>query len=140
MDKLHKTVTVKYGDLSTEIDEKIAPLILEIWKADIHTLCSCQAFPVDGLVMIVFASGYDAHRFLDIVGNNIECGNSAFERVLCLGDNNNWIFLRHPDHETISKLYVIVKFPRSDIPSILDILQEWNKGKYAQCLLTNSII
>ena len=45
MKNKHKTVQVKYKDMIAEIDEEIAPLILEIWKADINTDNSCQANP-----------------------------------------------------------------------------------------------
>lgn len=38
----HKQVGVKYKEIEEDIDALIVPLILEIWKAGIETLMSCQ--------------------------------------------------------------------------------------------------
>lgn len=38
----HKTVVVKFGQLSEDIDVEIALLIEQIWKAGISTMMTCQ--------------------------------------------------------------------------------------------------
>jgi hypothetical protein len=38
----HQTVSVRVGPLSARIDEKIADLVRELWRADINTVCSCE--------------------------------------------------------------------------------------------------
>ncbi|VGO17671.1 hypothetical protein PDESU_06273 [Pontiella desulfatans] len=38
----HKQVVIEHGEWSANIDEHIAELILEMWKADIYTLLSCE--------------------------------------------------------------------------------------------------
>lgn len=40
----HPTVRVKWEEQEADIDEKIAPLILSIWKCGIYTLFSCQDY------------------------------------------------------------------------------------------------
>jgi hypothetical protein len=38
----HKTVSVKWDGFEARIDKNIAPLIKELWKADIFTYNSCE--------------------------------------------------------------------------------------------------
>ena len=42
MEEAHRQIRVKYGDLEGDVDEELAPLILELWKADMETFSSCQ--------------------------------------------------------------------------------------------------
>jgi len=65
---MHKTKQIKYGQIEADIDEKIAPLILEIWKSGIATDESCQDY--DGDIFIGFASTSDFLRFLHLLSCN----------------------------------------------------------------------
>lgn len=67
----HKTVWVKEGGTGAFIDEGIAPLVRELWKAGIHTDNSCQENQ-PGMVWLGFTTGDDAKKFLDIVADNKE--------------------------------------------------------------------
>jgi len=40
--RTHRATVVSHGDLSAEVDLELAPLILEIWRAGIGTIHSCQ--------------------------------------------------------------------------------------------------
>jgi len=40
--RTHRTKVVEHGDLAAEVDLEIAPLVLEIWRAGIGTIHSCQ--------------------------------------------------------------------------------------------------
>ena len=40
--RTHPAVTVTHGELAAEVDVELAPLVLEVWKAGITTIHSCQ--------------------------------------------------------------------------------------------------
>jgi hypothetical protein len=40
--RTHPTTTVTHGDRAAEVDVELAPLVLEIWRAGIETIHSCQ--------------------------------------------------------------------------------------------------
>jgi hypothetical protein len=69
----HTEVLVRHGALRAQIDEKIAPLVLETWKADVETVSSCQdSFDGPshwflGTIQLTFASLADAQKWLRIV-------------------------------------------------------------------------
>ncbi len=62
----HRQVTVQVGDWQAEIDEGIAPLIQEIWRAGIETFMSCQQ-DFHGWIWIQFADVKNAVAFLNVV-------------------------------------------------------------------------
>lgn len=41
---LHKQVRIRHGEREADVDEKIAPLITELWRAGINAAMSCQAW------------------------------------------------------------------------------------------------
>jgi len=64
----HKTVHVQHGGEAAEIDELIAPLILELWKAEIPTCQSCQDSPCgSGFFWLQFDEQGALERFLNMV-------------------------------------------------------------------------
>jgi hypothetical protein len=63
----HKQVRIEHGEMSAEVDEKIAPLILALWRAGIETFRSCQHHGPSGKVWIGFASADDVAAFLELV-------------------------------------------------------------------------
>lgn len=76
----HEQVTVQVGDREADIDKAIAPLIEELWKADIDTVMSCQENE-PGIIWIEFAETYDAERFLNIVGHVEEGIDTLYNRI-----------------------------------------------------------
>lgn len=40
--EIHPQVFIQYGNQSANVDQKLAPLLLEMWKHGIQTLYSCQ--------------------------------------------------------------------------------------------------
>src|SRR5437879_5868276 len=62
----HKAVRVRVGAWEEQIDDRLAPLVREIWKADISTLMSCEETE-PGTAWIEFDSVADLVRFLNIV-------------------------------------------------------------------------
>lgn len=63
---LHRQVHIALGELSAEVDERLAPLILELWRAGIKTALSCQQH-LTSKAWIAFTTADDAKRFLDII-------------------------------------------------------------------------
>ena len=62
----HKQVKIEWQDMTTEVDESIAPLILALWQAGIDTYNSCQENK-PGVAWVEFASTQDACEFLNLV-------------------------------------------------------------------------
>ncbi len=62
--KHHPTARVERMGSALDIDELIAPLLRDMWKAGIDTFDSCQGNP-EGWVRIAFPSDHDLKRFLD---------------------------------------------------------------------------
>jgi hypothetical protein len=72
---LHKKQHIKVGRFEGDVDEGIAPLIEELWKADIITIRSCQEHEPDierDMIMIKFLTQDDALAFMNIVGQYTE--------------------------------------------------------------------
>jgi hypothetical protein len=71
----HRTVAVRHRRQSASVDEKIAPLVLETWRASIPTMHSCEdAGPRGlghedkaGLMQVGFPTTVGAKRWLAIV-------------------------------------------------------------------------
>lgn len=40
----HTTTHIQYKDMEADVDEKVAPLVLALWKRGIETLFSCQDY------------------------------------------------------------------------------------------------
>lgn len=65
----HKQQLVRHGDIEGEVDVKIAPLVLELWKAGLSTNRSCQDHGEARKVWIAFDLVEHAERFLNIVAD-----------------------------------------------------------------------
>jgi hypothetical protein len=77
----HKTIHIEHEGRAADIDEMIAPLILEMWKAGIETAECCQNFGGRS-VYIHFPDTQNAERFLNIVGAVHEQGlRSLYNRL-----------------------------------------------------------
>lgn len=147
----HPQVHIEWGDQAAEVDEGIAPLILELWKAGIDTMMSCQ--DNDGRLWIEFPDTADAARFLDVVADYDEDVESIYNRAtgewepddweafraerawhystspidygvdqIAFGDDQAFADLGHRDFGfTLS-----VRFPLSDYPTVAARLEAWN--------------
>jgi hypothetical protein len=147
----HHMVRVRVGEWEADIDEEIAPLIEEIWKADIDTANSCQENK-PGIVWIEFLSADDAASFLNIVAEYEEEIDSLYNRIRHGWDSISgrlsapfWEYTIHPQdfalqqevdeedcvdewHEGIADFFfsVSIRFPRSDVPTLLERLRRYN--------------
>jgi hypothetical protein len=79
--KHHKQVSIKHGHREAEIDAAIAPLLLELWKAGIETVQSCECHAATGKIWIEFRSAEDAERFLDVVARRQTSPESIYQRT-----------------------------------------------------------
>ncbi len=108
----HKTIHVNIGDLEADIDEMLAPLVKEIWKAGISTANSCQENQ-PGVAWIEFFSSIDATEFLDIVaGEYSDEFDSLYNRIRGEWSRTSdpvqgkWQFDIHPVDMSIRQWYV----------------------------------
>lgn len=147
----HKTVYVKVGMFEAEIDEEIAPLIEEIWKADMGTTNSCQENQ-SGIAWIGFTTSFEAAEFLDIVAGEYSAEfDSLYNRIRGKWDSTSdpvqgmWQYSLYPvdvsvrqwdvDENTIDEeaigsrefiFHVSIRFPRTDIDVLLQRMREFN--------------
>lgn len=77
----HKKTVVRHQGHSAAIDEEIAPLILELWKAHIATASSCQESP-KGRAWIRFASPADALSFVNVVSKYVPEEEPFYRRMI----------------------------------------------------------
>jgi hypothetical protein len=80
----HAQVLVKHGDRAAEVDEAIADLILELWRADLDTFMSCQDAPTGWVWIMLPATS--ANRLLEI----IRCGCGPEGEDLCRRALEEW--------------------------------------------------
>jgi hypothetical protein len=127
----HKTVRVQSDGLDANIDEEIAPLIRELWKARLITMMSCQDSP-EGWVWVQFPLVVFAEAFMDLMEK--ESG----VRPLW----HRWRFEIYPitlqealfgdyPKELIPKgrglrFAIGVRFPKEDLPAVLETLVKHN--------------
>jgi hypothetical protein len=153
----HKQITVQVGEREAEIDEAIAPLIRELWKADIETRHSCQE-SLPGITWISFATAYDAEKFLDIVAEYDEDPHSLYGRITgrwhCPGRvapiweydayAHDCNLVEEPINENEVEEWhegapafvfsIAVRFPRSDYPEVLAKMVQHNERRRADVM------
>jgi hypothetical protein len=145
----HKQVHIRYGDIEADIDERIAPLILELWKADIVTALSCQNN--NNRIWIEFLSARDAEKFLNIVGAVYErAPESLYNRITNVWVPENerrwlnkfWEYDAHPtdwsvsqngeheerDSEVDFSFSISIRFPKSDLAIITERVTAYNSA------------
>jgi hypothetical protein len=62
----HPQVRIRHGKVTARVDERLAPLIAELWKAGWETIRSCQRHTT-GRVWIEFAQAPHVEKFLNVV-------------------------------------------------------------------------
>jgi hypothetical protein len=142
----HKQVRVKVGSHEGDVDEELAPLIEELWKAKILTELSCQeACP--GIAWIQFSEAEGLCAFLNIVAEFDREAGSLYRRITgpVNGEKDCWVYGLLPwdgaVHETLTEddrveeshegqpdfhPCAAVHFPRSDLPVLLERMTRHN--------------
>ncbi len=77
---LHPQVRIAHGERAADVDKALAPLILELWRAGLDTVMSCQRH-MTGRVWIQFDSADAAETFLNIVAPYDPGLNSLYDRA-----------------------------------------------------------
>ncbi len=75
----HRQVSIAHGEWSAEVDERIAPLILECWRAGWPTSRSCQHHGPSRKAWIEFDHADGAGAFLSVVA--ADAPRSLVERM-----------------------------------------------------------
>jgi hypothetical protein len=71
----HQTIPLRFGDMAADVDERLAPIVFELWRRGVRTTSSCQDYsqkdlegaPDEGHAGIAFESAEDADAFLDLL-------------------------------------------------------------------------
>lgn len=146
----HKTVLVKWDGFEARVDEGIAPLIKEIWKAGIFTFNSCEENR-PGIIWIEFASAAEAEAFLNIVARYEEDLDSLYNRIRQEWAHydgvipGSWEYSILPfdysveqhilDDDSIEEssrgssdfiFSMGIRFPKADYPVLLERMKEYN--------------
>jgi hypothetical protein len=139
--RAHRTVPIEHDGVAAEIDMAIAPLVLEVWRAGLRTVNSCQDNP-SGFVWLEFESLGDATRFLDIAvqpaGAVPDDLHDLYHRAFREGPGAFWPLSRRlwlykvlprntgqPDLVQADFL-LSVRFPQTDLPAVLERLRAHN--------------
>jgi len=146
----HSTVPIQWDGKSAKVDAKIAPLVLEMWRAGIETYQSCQSNP-PGWVWLQFEASQDLERFLTILARHI--GDDNVSRRMEFGYNRpdgpngkHWWYrvvaedISLEDLPTDSRvprcepplfaLLLNVHFPRTDLEKVFQALREHNQLRH----------
>jgi hypothetical protein len=142
----HPTVKVKVGRKQADIDAKIAPLIRELWKADIDTIMSCQDSP-PGWVWIEFGECADCERFLSLVAEFDDDPDSLYNRIrqelVSDEEEDFWQYRvsffdlavdvdedghEVPGESPVFHGFASVRFPHRDLPTVLKRLRSFNRA------------
>lgn len=147
----HKAILVRWEDEEAWIDEELAPLILELWKAGIGTVNSCQENR-PGWVWIEFYDTSHAVAFINIVARYEEGIQTFYNRIRQAwvpreGElEEAWEYSVHPIDMAVYDISVddryieescsgpsafifslSIRFPRPDLPLILKRVRQHNK-------------
>jgi hypothetical protein len=141
----HKQVRVEWDGRGADVDEDLAPLILALWRAGIDTMMSCQENR-PGIAWICFPTPLDAKMFLDLVAvypdeTDVPFWETLYGRVAGFGSDGDWEYTVNVDDLGVQEdiidgkveatcigpsdfmFDVSVRFPRTDLPLILERLQ-----------------
>ena len=67
LETMHPQVHIKVDKWEADVDEQLAPLLVELWKADWLTCKSCQAHGPSKKVWVEFAFAFCAEQFLTAI-------------------------------------------------------------------------
>jgi hypothetical protein len=137
----HPVARIEHDGKSAEIDEEIAPLVLELWRANLWTVSSCQ--DVRGRVHIDFADWAAAEAFVNlVVGERSSDVESLYSRIVVDDEPDDWEQFRRrrvwefgggrpidyaatgqPD---LGFWCVAVMFPRNDLELVFQRVRDFN--------------
>jgi hypothetical protein len=135
----HPQVHVKVGPMEADVDEQLAPLISEMWRAGVETIMSCQHHPTpefekSGLPTAwvwLYMYAPHAEQFCSIVaGEHDEDPNSLYQRIS--GDklsdpDRNWWYDGHATNVHGEIMFDIsVRFPVEDLPEVYERMRRFN--------------
>lgn len=144
----HRQVTVKVDDYEAPVDEGLAELIETMWKAGVWTIMSCEENR-PGVAWIELHAGY-FQKFLNMVLDpaQFEDEPSLYSRISSRYDvEGSWEYKITVDDygidETVDDdevtethsgkldlvLVVDIRFPRTDIPLLLEAVDRVNRGQ-----------
>lgn len=148
----HEMVFVHWNDKQAYIDRTIAPLIRELWKADIPTINSCEEVR-PGWVWIQFPATTFAEAFLDSTARYDDGLDDLYYRIRREWTSNNrreiagaWKYEVYPQDLTVDETELEAKgdeaclgpshfvfvtsvfFPQSDLPIILAHMKDLNEA------------
>ena len=156
----HCTVHVMFGDQQADIDKGIAPLVKNMWRANIATCQSCQDSP-PGWIWLEFVSHYELEKFLDIVGAYENTVGSLHDRMLQGYDRlsrprvGQWRYeaIVHDmavdivedstgDREEYAgspnfAVFISVNFPHADLPQVLARLKRFSRRRARPALIAD---
>lgn len=119
---LHKQVTIKLFDLEEEIDEKLAPLILKLWKLGIATFTSCQGpFGEEDMGYIAFDEAEDFDKFVYYLVSNKKYGDIMHKY---LEDQEEFLISSFANGFNSIKKKVLFTISIHFVPEKLDLLNE----------------
>lgn len=142
----HKQVRIKGYGQEAEVDEGIAPLIMEMWRCGIRTFMSCQE-GAHRFVWLNFHNTREAEKFMNIVGDYEPERNSLYQRMTGRDpDNpNNWLFNTNAEDYNLDEeaedldeyhlgepaftFSLSIWFPPADLPGVIARLVAHRKAK-----------
>jgi hypothetical protein len=146
MSAKHETITLRLEKYNTnvKIDKKIAPLISELWKANIMTSNSCENNVPDEFIWIQFEDLRDYKKFLNIIFLHERCDNEILQRAIRGNSENDcWRYdmSLDTDYETNEDGYMIdddceceyieigvsVRFPQKDLDFVHTKIKNFNE-------------
>ncbi len=145
----HREVIVRHGRRRAAIDEAIAPLVLEVWKARVRTDHSCQDARRPGdkqpWITLGFTSVADARRWMRIVARpkkNLRWLHNQEKQRACRRMRQLGIACWRWEAYAYDAVYpavgptrldlgVFVSFPRSDLTEVLRGLRSYNRRRGA---------
>ena len=145
------------GERTAEVDARIAPLIEELWRADINTMLSCERHSVTGKVWISFPTSADAEAFLNAAvggGRQTRWARAEMQyfgqyeptaKPLGKLDEENrhhpaeWEFHAFVWDEALGTggapdfwIGIAVLFPRRDLKRVVERVRAWNAAHTAE--------
>lgn len=140
----HRQVRIRVNGRDARVDEGIAPLLREMWRADVDTWMSCEnqgkmpGFTCD-VTWVYLGAGF-AQRFLSIVAGvaalrtDLHNLHDRMYDAPCEEEEGMWWRF---DASTVPirdgmLLMVGIRFPTTDLPGVTEIMGAYNRAR-RQC-------
>lgn len=123
---MHQQITIKYNECLVDVDIGIADLMLEMLKADIRTLMSCENN--NGKVWILVPH-YEVEKFMSCLFGK-EHNGVLYDKIL--GDNlePEWTFSGviedYIDDDINLRMSIGIRFPISDYKEVVNRMRSYN--------------